>query len=303
MAASSRRGILRYGLSFASGSFTAFSTNTIAQQVKDKKTFSHYILRATEVISKTKSGKGYLRNSSFSDTLSFGSAGRFTAKAPPYTMCVSGVFEVIITAINLYTAETGDISPYTFLPFSSWTRLRPFDLRGQVWLVEKSESYGTAHALQKFGMGSVVDFAHLEAGALVNLNRINRSGHATIFLGYIDKAGNLYPQYTPQAAGFKYFSSQGNEINGGFGYRYAFFSDAGCPTLVDRQKRRDCGIIRSRESMLLNSGIMWHPKEWEKRKALEQLSREAYHIQRGDADLLVDGDIDSSYFNGRTTDD
>ncbi|MDB5873781.1 MAG: hypothetical protein JWQ07_3223 [Ramlibacter sp.] len=217
-------------------------------------------------------------------------------------MCVSGVFEIIVTAINLYAKQTGDQSPYAFLPFASWNRLRPFDLRGQVWLVEKSNSFGTAHALQNFGLGSVVDFAALEPGSFINLNRTNRSGHATVFLAYINKAGDELARHSDQVVGFKYFSSQGTPETGGFGHRYAFFSDVSCPA-INPDRKRDCGVIRSKEAMLLNAGVMWHPRDWDKRKALEQLSREAYHIKRGEVEALVDGELDTRYYNGKTTDD
>jgi len=268
---------------------------------RSKATFSRSILQAVQAISATQLGRGYLRSSSFSRDLQF-SGTKLAAKSPPYTMCVGAVFEVIVTALNMYVQQSGDSTPHLFLPVASWTRLRPFDLRGQIWLVERSECFGTAHALQKFGMGAQTDFASLEPGAFINLNRSNRTGHATVFLSYIDKEGRELGLHSDRVAGFKYFSSQGTQDSGGFGIRLAFFSDAGCPTLTGSQKR-DCGVIRSNEPMLLNCGVMWHPRDWEKGKALEQLGREAYHMQRGDTADLMDGDYDSRYLNGRTIDD
>lgn len=134
-------------------------------------------------------GQGYSRSASFSRDLDFGKAYRLRARQAPLTMCVSATMEVIVTALDIYARETGDYAPFSYLPTSSWERLRPVDLRAQIWIVKHSASQGTAHALQKFGMGTVRDFRDITPGAFVNLNRNNRTGHAVIFLGYLDARG------------------------------------------------------------------------------------------------------------------
>jgi hypothetical protein len=217
-------------------------------------------------------------------------------------MCVSAMLEVIVIAMAIYATETGDYSPFHYLPKKSWERLSPVDLRGQIWIVKHSDSLGTAHALQNFGMGTVGDFRTLKPGAFINLNRNNRTGHAVVFLSYLDSKGDALAEFSSAVAGFKYFSSQGTETKGGFGYRYAFFSDAGCPVLSDGRKR-DCGVIRSNNSALLHAGTMAHPQAWNKAQALEQLEREAFHMKNGDTEMLVEGDYDARFLSGKTIDD
>ncbi|MES2325491.1 MAG: SRPBCC family protein [Pseudomonadota bacterium] len=167
--------------------------------------------------------------------------------------------------------------------------------------MKHSTSQGTAHALQKFGMGTVRDFRDITPGAFVNLNRNNRTGHAVIFLGYLDARGKPVARYDDAVAGFRYFSSQGNETSGGFGYRHAFFSDVPCPA-PSAHFKRDCGVIRSFDPLFLNAGIMWHPADWIAEKALDQLSKEAYHLKHSKTDMLKEGEFDSTFFSGETTD-
>jgi hypothetical protein len=273
-----------------------------AAQGQEARDFNAYILKATAQLAASSAGKGYSRSSSFSRDVPFGKHAVLRARHPPYTMCVSAILETIVTALTIYAEETGDYGPFDYLPRKSWERLTPVDLRGQIWIVKHSNSLGTAHALQNFGMGIVSDFRNIKPGAFINLNRNNRTGHAVVFLAYLDKHGNELPGFSKAVAGFKYFSSQGNERNGGFGYRFAFFSDSGCPTLSGARKR-DCGVIRSSSSILLHAGTMSHPQSWNKAQAIEQLEREAFHMKNGDTEMLEEGDYDAGYLSGKTVDD
>ena len=268
----------------------------------EAKDFNTYIIAATKQLAHERGGLGYSRISSFSNDISFGKNGFLSARNPPYTMCVSAMLETIVVALTLYAKDSGDYSPFHYLPKKSWERLTPVDLRGQIWIVKNSQSLGTAHALQNFGMGTVEDFRNLKPGDFVNLNRNNRTGHAVVFLDYLDAKGEGLEIFSKEVAGFKYFSSQGNESNGGYGYRYAFFSDAKCP-ILNGGRKRDCGIIRSNNSALLHVGRMSHPSDWKKAQALEQLEREAFHMKNGDAEMLVEGDYNASFMSGKTTDD
>ena len=49
-------------------------------------------------------------------------------------------------------------------------------------------------------------------------------------------------------------------VGGGFGYRWAFFSP-NCPA-NQVGKPGDCGIIRSSQQSMLNTGCMLHPRSW-----------------------------------------
>jgi hypothetical protein len=260
--------------------------------------FSDYILRTVKKLAKERAGGGY-GNFSYTQDLTFGDNGILKATHPPLTMCVAAQMEILVEALNLYAQETHDFSPFHFVPKSTWERLRPLDLRGQIWTVTGSPSKGAADAFQNFGMGERIPFKELFPGAFLNFNR-TKSGHGVIFLGFIDQSGADMPAFSDHVAGFKYFSSQGKDSpDGGFGYRWAFFSDAGCPTLPPG-KKRDCGVIRSEANNYLVGGYMKTPKMWDREKAASQIlsSREAT-----DPALTREGEFDSNYFTGVTTDD
>lgn len=250
--------------------------------------FNPYVLRAVDFLAQNYAGLGY-GNSAFTHDLPFGKDASLKAQKPPYTMCVAAQLEIIVTALNIYAEETNDYSPFSFLPRTSWERLGKKDLRGMIWIVEGSGSLGTADALTKFGMGELRPFSALTPGSFVNLNR-KKTGHAVTFLAYLDAAGTELSEYSGEVVGFKYFSSQGNKENGGFGYRWAFFSDVPCPTL-NGGRQRDCGVLRSDEQKILNTGVLLRPAQW---------SSPQIEILEGDD---VEGIFDDTYFDGLTTDD
>src|SRR5262249_1343213 len=153
--------------------------------------------------------------------------------------------EILVEALNLYLEETHDAEPFHFLPKVSWERLRPTDLRGEIWIVEHARSYGAADAFYNFGMGRKLAFKDLRPGSFLNFNGNNGTGHGVVLLGFLDRNGNDLKEYSADIGGFKYFSSQGRQgvLGSGLGYRWAFFSDVACPTL-DGDRKRDCGVIR-----------------------------------------------------------
>jgi hypothetical protein len=108
-------------------------------------------------------------------------------------------------------------------------------------------------------------------GDFINFNRINRSGHAVVFISFIGK--NLQPTevYSADVVGFRYFSAQGkNRPDAGFGFRNAFFNPYCPPSSAIQQ--RDCGVIKSNNSALLNSGSMHSPDAWSYSSAIARRS-------------------------------
>lgn len=226
-----------------------------------------YVLRAVDKLYKESPSKGYHINKAYSKEIAYG-GGVIRPSEPPLTMCVAAVAEVLVTAINLYVAETGDTSPYAFLPTDGWNRMRPRDIRSHIWVAPQLDAYGTADAFVTFGIGRRVRFSELSPGSFVNLNRINKSGHAVVFISYVDRAGNNVPTYSDAVAGFRYFSAQGvgRNPNAGFGYRIAFFTHSDgtrvCPDQTADGTKRDCDVIYKRDQRFLNTGYLQSPKHW-----------------------------------------
>lgn len=258
-----------------------------------------YILRAVHMLGEQRGGKGYGRGS-FTQDLKFGDSGSLVASQAPYTMCVAAQLEVLIEALNLYSQETRDFSPFKFIPKPTWEMLRPIDLRGQIWIVRRSPSTGAAHAFENFGMGKRVPFRDLKPGDFLNFNRTNKTGHGVVFLGFLDASGAELQLFSEKVAGFKYFSAQGaGKSDGGLGYRWAFFSDVPCPTLT-ADRKRDCGVVRSERNALLVGGYVKLPKFWDQNKASGQiLSGQA----ATDPALSREGRFNAKFFTGITTDD
>jgi hypothetical protein len=220
--------------------------------------FNDYILRSVEMIAAERARGGYDINSYFTRDLKYGPDCCIKANHPSKTMCVAAVCEVIIEALNIYFAETGDQKPFQSLPIRSWTRGTAKDIRAHIFMYAGSGSRGTAHALDRFGIGKEAAFRDLLPGDFINLNRAH-SGHAVVFLGFINKDYQTEPTYSNRVVGFQYFSSQGKKSDdAGFAYRWAFFGDL-CPD-APAGKKRDCGVIFSDNPTLLNAGYMLHPR-------------------------------------------
>nr|GFB63853.1 hypothetical protein [Tanacetum cinerariifolium] len=71
----------------------------------DDQSFNKYVLRAVDKINSTYPSKGYSKNSFYTHDLKYGD-GTINSNAPPMTMCVAAVAEVIAVAINMYVDET-----------------------------------------------------------------------------------------------------------------------------------------------------------------------------------------------------
>lgn len=266
---------------------------------ENKETLNTTIVQAVTFLYDNYGNKGY-GMSALTHDMDFGNNGIIKANEPPYTMCVGAQLEVLIQALDIYYAQTRNDLPFHFMPKISWERLRPLDLRGQMWIVKDSPSHGAGDAFANYGMGERVSFKDLKPGSFLNFNRTGGTGHAVIFLGFLDKDGKPLAAYSGAVGGFRYFSSNGRAAShsGGLGYRSAFFSDVGCPTLTSGEKR-DCGVIRSEANNLLVGGTLWDPKDWDQ-------SKEATISRLHDATdpaLLIEGTFDSQYLTGVGTDD
>ncbi|WP_426231731.1 hypothetical protein [Pararhizobium sp. DWP3-4] len=261
--------------------------------------FSKYVLEAVERTYRDHGGLGY-GDSALTHDLQFGDNGTIKASsAAPLTMCVAAQLEVLIQALNGYAQVTRDNAPFHFLPKGYWEKLRPRYLRGMIWQVENSNSSGFGYAVDQMGMGKRVAFKDLFPGAFVNFNRA-RSGHAGVFLNYLDKNGNELSAFSAQVAGFKYFSSQGmNKPKpiSGMGYRYAFFSDVTCPATLPDGHLRDCGVLRS--DRYLTGGYVLMPQDWNGDKANAAVLS---NNNATDPILTTEGVFNANYFNGETTD-
>jgi hypothetical protein len=234
----------------------------------EEQNFNNYIMKAIDQLEKSQYiRKGYDIHLAYTHKIPY-DGGFINPSGPPKTMCVAAVAEIIITAINTYVAETNDQSPYSYLPPAEWNSMRPIDIRSHIWVDPRLDSYGTADALVTFGIGKRAKFGELTPGSFINLNRTNKTGHAVVFIAYLDEHGKELTgnPNLDSIAGFKYYSAQ-NRNTHGLGYGYAFFSNKNgrsyCPAL-EGGLSPDCGVQYSISQKLLNTGYMTPPKLWDK---------------------------------------
>ena len=265
-------------------------------------TFNSYILKAIDYIEANWARRGY-KSAAFTHDLPYGGKGTVTASNAPYTMCVAAATEVLLTAMDIYASETGDNTVFDFLPVSSWKSLNVANLRAHIWCNHEINTYGSADALRHFGMGQTVPFSKLTPGSFINLNRTSGTGHAVIFLSFIDINGNDLPTYSSSVAGFRYYSSQGNATSGGFDYRCAIFSEHGSPTLGNdcANIKRDTGVLNYQNNQkYLNTGIAYAPSKWHR----TSWSDTGKVLRKGPAPWAgMESVFDEEYFDGVTIDD
>ncbi|MBN2722744.1 MAG: thrombospondin type 3 repeat-containing protein [Deltaproteobacteria bacterium] len=259
--------------------------------------FADYMVSATDWIWANYGLLGYDINSVLTHDFTYGGYGTISQSGVSgKTMCVAAVMEIILTAMMLYEQDTGDSTVWDFLPMRSWQYLSSKDIRAHIWVnYGDIDSGGSADALRHFGMGMNVPFEKLVPGSVVNINRTTGTGHAVVFLAFLDSAGNTHDTYTNDIIGFRYFSAQGSSAvgSGGMSYRNAIFSTYGCPTDISE---KDCNVIYSESQHYLNTGVIYHPDHW----------REAYYtyLARSKGGYWPDvSSFDGEYFNGKTTDD
>jgi hypothetical protein len=273
--------------------------------------FNDQILAAVSTINSDWSGRGYDINSYFTHDLSYGPHCCIPANHAPLTMCVAAAVEVIVTALNAWYAKTNDRKPFDKIPLRSWRGGSKRDIRAHIFMYDGLGSNGTAHALERFGIGQQCLFSELQPGDFINFNRGNGTGHACVFLAFLDASGNDVSSFGSNVVGFRYFSAQGKGLpDAGFGYRWAFF-DGHCPPSLPAGKRRDCGVLRSDSPQLLCCGYMFDPSNWPDSPAIDtRLHEIARPSMRREATIPeVEGELsrelpppDLSRFDGVTTD-
>ena len=259
-------------LAFAAATTLSLPARAAAQQSND---FNTYVLKAVAQLRDRYARGGYDLGKAFTHDIAYGTTviPKTSPAAPPApTMCVAAAAEVIMTAIAIYAQETGDSNVFTKVPAALWQRGNVLSLRANIFMFRGTGSRGTAHTLERFGMGKQTSFATLRAGDFVNLNRTSGSGHAVVFMGYLDAMGNDVAAYGPAVKGFRYFSAQGKgKPDAGFAFRNAYFSGT-CPANVPG-KVRDCNVIFSSNPVLLNVGRMDAPKLWHVAQSIAVLKK------------------------------
>jgi hypothetical protein len=191
--------------------------------------FNEYVVKAVSMISQHRRLGGYSLHEALTQDLKYGDQCCVDAIPHPKspwptdwvppsewpkgtdhkTNCVAAVHEIIIEALDLYVQETSDSSILTKRPLRFWNSSTKLSLKPYLYMYDGVNSHGTASALKKFGLGEEVQFSEMKPGGFVNLNRSSRTGHAVVFMGFIDKNGNDLPTFNAaKVAGFKYFSAQ-----------------------------------------------------------------------------------------------
>lgn len=249
--------------------------------------FNDYLVEASQRVFAQWGRRGY-KLKAYTHNLSLGVIP-LNADAPPYTMCVAAVMEFIVEALQQYMNDTGDRTPELYLQPRHWQSNYPSgSFRDLMWV--NSGSRGTADALATYGMGEVCKFEELTSGGFVNFNRSGGSGHATLFLSYLDADGRSLTSYSDAVAGFRYISSQGTAINGGIDYASAFF-EGRCPT-APIAGRKDCRVMRAEK--WLNCGHMYLPSFWNRDRATSGIQTQTLS-QRDEH--LVDERANPAYAN------
>lgn len=242
--------------------------------------FNDEILGSVQRLFATHGGRGYDVNSYFTHDLVYGDGEIIRANRAPLTMCVAAAMEVIIDAMQHWKDSAGDQTPFIKLPASSWQRGTPTSIRAHIFMYSGTGSYGTAHALERFGIGRSVPFSDLRPGDFINFNRESGTGHACVFLSYLDEKGEEISSFSPSVAGFKYFSAQGKDSpDGGLGYRWAFFAGK-APTKLKGGRRTDRGVIQNSKQSLLCCGYMLHPDHWPAKVGLGESGARASALSR-----------------------
>jgi hypothetical protein len=285
--------------------------------------FNNYINKSVDYLASKYKGGGYDISSAFTHDLGYDGKGVIKATRPlpdpRETMCVAASMEVIIEAIKLYADDTGDASVFDKIPLDAWTKGNILSLRANIFMYSGTGSRGTAFTLAEFGLGEELRFQDLKRGDFINLNRTNNTGHSVVFQEYIGRDGEII-NYGPNVVGFRYFSAQGKgKPDAGFGFRNAFF-EGYCPSNSGNSGvLRDCGIIRSNNRALLDTGRMWSADRWayaqaiagKKVHARSVIEDENPDVSRSVIDQLLDDQLNkelemspdrAAAFTGDTTD-
>jgi formylglycine-generating enzyme required for sulfatase activity len=240
--------------------------------VPDGDWFNPYILKAVTYINTNHKNGGYNINRRYTHNLKYGDSAHNDAAHTGYlsyftggtlTMCSAAVTEVIIVAMQIYAAETGDWTVFDKLTRSKW------DNTFIPWQFPMSStgSAGIGDAVEHLNMGRKLNFQDLLPGAGINYNRTTGSGHAVIFIAFLGLDGTLYTKYPSgkTIVGFKYYSAQTS--TNGMGYRLAIWNDYKSQNLCNKSSVTNglpCennGTIRT-GAYGPNSGMLYMPSRW-----------------------------------------
>ncbi|MFC3326123.1 peptidoglycan recognition protein family protein [Mesorhizobium cantuariense] len=198
--------------------------------------------------------RGYNLHSNFTNNFNF-DKHLVKASNPPYTMCVSSQFEIILKAIIMYCDRTRDPKAYSYLSDREMFGLNGMTLQNCVWENEGCHSVGKALSL--FGMGEIVDFSQLSPGSFISYDHPH-GGHSVCFIGYLDAKANIVQGYGKDVVGFRFFSSNGSGSSGdGLSYRNG--------VLTGRQM--DQGAFKQATGIHnMRCGMMYSPENWKREK-------------------------------------
>ena len=268
------------------------------KNVGASETFNAYMLKAVKELAAKYGLLGY-DAAALTHDITYGSYGTIKATKPPRTMCVAAVMEILLTAMQIYAKETGDPTIFDFLPMKSYDSLSSPNIRAHLWVNFDINARGSADAARHFGMGMTVPFKELTPGSVLNLNRTSGTGHAVVFLAFLDGSGNELTSWSQDVIGFKYFSSQGSYDAGagGLDYRWAIFDQYGSPVMPGK---RDLHVIESEDQLYLNTGIIYDPSLW----LATSWSRPIQTTSSGSAGYpVLQSVFDPVRFDGKTADD
>ena len=233
----------------------------------NNKTLNSVVQTVVQDFRATREGGGYDLHSAFTRDLKYGGNCCIKSSNAALTMCVAAVSEMIIETLN----RQSDVTAFQKLPMSSWTGGSITTARANIFQYAGTGSRGTGHALQLLGLGREKHFSELKPYDFINFNRNNKSGHAAVFLGYLQPDSSVTLQYSDGVIGFAYFSAQGKgKADAGFADRYAYF-DGKCPAQAAALPR-DCGVLRSSNLVLLSGGELWTPDNWTTDARLKQIT-------------------------------
>jgi hypothetical protein len=216
--------------------------------------FNNFITDTVDDLYAKYGHQGYNKHGDFTDNFSF-QKHSVKAHLPPYTMCVSCQFEIILKAVILYCEKTKDASPYNYIPMSKWFGLNGLTLQNCVWENEHCHSVGKALSL--FGMGEIADFSQLIPGSFISYDH-GSGGHSVCFLGFLDANAKITPTYNEKVVGFRFFSSNGSGVSGeGMSYRDGVFAG---------RKMKQGSFKQAAGIKNLRCGMMYNPQSWRKEK-------------------------------------
>jgi len=277
--------------------------------IAEESDMNGYLLRAEKLLLKDCSNCGYDINALYCHDLPFDGGTLSAGLKRPKSMCVAAMIELIAHAFQLHYEDHHNETIFAFLGRDSWERLRPIDIKSHIWVDSKLDCSGTGDAITAFGMGKRLHFPELRAGDFINLNRPrfpghlkHPSGHAVLFLSYVDDNGKDIPA-PDKAAGFRYFSSQGS--TNGVAEKIAFFLKENntkwyCPSVPGAST--DCGVMLSDDQRDFNAGRLFTPDKWNAKirdDYLASVKRKMYQQtkSKGPSYLGLSPDMSETEFN------